>query len=112
MADGGMMAEESARITVRLPPEYLQKLEEIQKKNNEKNLSEVIRHALDAYIKRELPPENITVLTLELPKSLAVKLELLIKEGMDAVSVEEAIRNAIRDYVEKKLKEIATGKSL
>ncbi|MCX8173839.1 MAG: ribbon-helix-helix domain-containing protein [Thermoplasmata archaeon] len=105
------MAEETARITVRLPLEYLQKLEQIQKKNNEKNLSEVIRRALDDYIQKQLPPENITMVTLALPKSLALKLEAMISEGMDAVSIEEAIRNAIRDYLEKKLKEIATVKS-
>ncbi|MEM4161402.1 MAG: ribbon-helix-helix protein, CopG family [Thermoplasmata archaeon] len=105
-----MMAEETARVTVRLPLEYIQKLEQIQKKNNEKNLSEVIRRALDDYIQKELPPENIMVVTLALPKSLALKLEALISEGLDAVSVEEAIRNAIRDYLERKLREIATVK--
>ncbi|MEM3493468.1 MAG: ribbon-helix-helix protein, CopG family [Thermoplasmata archaeon] len=104
------MAEETARVTVRLPLEYIQKLEQIQKKNNEKNLSEVIRRALDDYIQKELPPENIMVVTLALPKSLALKLEALISEGLDAVSVEEAIRNAIRDYLERKLREIATVK--
>ncbi|MEM3445584.1 MAG: ribbon-helix-helix protein, CopG family [Thermoplasmata archaeon] len=104
------MAEETARDKVRLPLEYIQKLEQIQKKNNEKNLSEVIRRALDDYIQKELPPENIMVVTLALPKSLALKLEALISEGLDAVSVEEAIRNAIRDYLERKLREIATVK--
>ncbi len=100
-----------ARVTVRLPLEYLQKLEEIQKKLGEKTLSDVIRQALDEYIQKQLPPENITVITLQLPKSLALKLETLISRGLDAVSVEEAIRNAIREYLEKKLMEIATTKS-
>jgi metal-responsive CopG/Arc/MetJ family transcriptional regulator len=107
MADGGMMSEEMARITVRLPAEYLDKLEKIQKKLDEKTLSDVIRRALDEYIQKELPPENLTVITLQLPKSLTLKMDALIKQGIDAVNLEEAIRNAIRDYLEKKLREIA-----
>jgi hypothetical protein len=34
-------------------------------------------------------------------------MDALIKQGIDAVNLEEAIRNAIRDYLEKKLREIA-----
>jgi Arc/MetJ-type ribon-helix-helix transcriptional regulator len=40
--------------------------------------------------------------TVELPKGNVVELEGLVKEG-DSISIDDAIRNAIREYIRKRI---------
>jgi len=50
----------------------------------------------------EFTPEYIEKVTVELPKGNVVNLKQLVQDG-DSVSVDDAIRNAVREYIRKRL---------
>lgn len=99
------MAPESERITVRLPKETVEKIEQLLATGRYgKTVSDFVRKAIDAYMDAEFTPENIEKKVVELPKSSVQALEEFTNEG-EYVSVEDAIRTVIRDYVRKRLEE-------
>ena len=65
-------------------------------------ISDAIRAAIDSFIETNFTPEHIQRVTVELPKVKVVELESLIKDG-DSVSIDDAIRNAVREYVRMRL---------
>jgi len=65
-------------------------------------ISDAIRAAIDTFIETHFTPEYIERVTVELPKGKLVELEALVKDG-DSVSIDDAIRNAVRDYVRMRL---------
>ncbi|NLN72081.1 MAG: CopG family transcriptional regulator, partial [Thermoplasmatales archaeon] len=48
-------------------------------------------------------PENIAKITVDLPRGNVNELEDLVKEG-DSVSIDDAIRNAVREYTRARAK--------
>ena len=99
------MTPESLRITVRLPPEQVEKIDALLATGKYgKTVSDLIRRALDAFIETEMAPENVEKKVVDLPKSSVKVLEDLTEQG-EYVSVEDAIRAVIRDYVKKAIKE-------
>ncbi len=99
------MAPESERITVRLPKETVEKIERLLATGRYgKTTSDFVRRAIDSYIEAEFTPENVEKKVVELPKSSVQALEQFTKEG-EYVSVEDAIRAVIRDYVRKRLED-------
>jgi Arc/MetJ-type ribon-helix-helix transcriptional regulator len=93
---------ESERITVRIPADKLEKLDEMVKTGDFKSKSDVIRAAIDKFIETEDVPPNIAKIAVELPKGDNVRLEQLVKDG-DSVSVDDAIRHAVREYIRVRL---------
>ena len=91
-------SEETERITVRVPAEKLEKLDEMVKSGEFKSKSDVIRAAIERFIETEDIPRNISKITVELPKGDSVTLEQLVEDG-DSVSVDDAIRHAVREYI-------------
>ena len=91
------MPPESERVTVRLPEEQVKKLERLAKKEN-RTLSDVIRDALDGYLAQKYTPENLERRAIDFPKDSISNLEKLVKDG-DAVDIEDAVRNAVREYI-------------
>ncbi len=53
-------------------------------------------------------PDYIRKLMIELPKGNVVDLQQLVKSG-DSVSVEDAVRNAVREYVRRRLHKAMEG---
>ncbi len=99
------MAPESLRITVRLPPEQVEKIDSLLATGKYgKTVSDLIRRAIDAFIETEMAPENVEKKVVDLPKSSVKVLENLTEQG-EYVSVEDAIRAVIRDYVKNTIKE-------
>ncbi len=77
-------------------------LEEIVSRESYSNVSEVIRAALDAFIDAKNSPEYISNVTVALPKKNVDDIQDLVNEG-DSISVDDAIRNAVREYVRDRL---------
>ena len=68
------------------------------------NLSDVVRDAVEQFIDNRFTPENISKITVDLPKGNVLELESLIKNG-DSVSMDDAIRNAVREYTRARAKD-------
>ena len=65
-------------------------------------MSDAIRAAIDSFVETHFTPEHIEKLMVELPKANVVKLEELVHSG-DSISVDDAVRNAVREYVRLRL---------
>ena len=96
------MASESERVTIRIPPDKIQHLQQLVKQGDFDTISDAIRAAIDRFIDQKFAPDYIRKLTIELPKGNVVELQHLVKQG-DSVSVEDAIRNAVREYVRRRV---------
>ena len=91
-------SSETERITVRVPADKLEKLNELVKSGDFKSKSDVIRAAIERFIESEDVPRNISRITVELPKGDSIGLEQLVEDG-DSVTVDDAIRHAVREYI-------------
>lgn len=98
------MASDTKRITVRIPEDMAEDLEELVEQGEYSTMSEVIRTALNVFIKTKNAPEHISKVTVALPKKKVNEIEDLVNKG-DSISVDDAIRNAVRDYVKDKIEE-------
>ena len=92
------MTTETERVTVRVPSEKLEKMDELVKSGKFTNMSDVIRAAIEKFLADENIPSNISKMNVELPKGNVIQLGQLVDSG-DSVSVDDAIRNAIREYI-------------
>lgn len=93
---------DTERITIRIPAEKLQALQDLVDTGKFPTISDAIRAAIDGFIETHFTPEYIERVTVELPKGKLVELEALVKDG-DSVSIDDAIRNAVREYVRMRL---------
>ena len=99
-----MPQEDSERVTVRLLSKDLKVLESLVKSGKYATLSEVIRAAINNFIETQFAPDNISKLTISFPKGNVVKLEEFVKSGeSDSISVEDAVRNVVRDFVQNRV---------
>jgi Arc/MetJ-type ribon-helix-helix transcriptional regulator len=96
---------ETERITVRVPADKLEKLDEMVKSGDFKSKSDVVRVAIERFLETENVPTNISKITVELPKGDTVRLEQLVEDG-DSVSIDDAIRHAVREYVRVRLERV------
>ena len=85
------------RVTIRITEEQLRLVQDMIAKGTADSISDVVRMALDEYLSRFYSPENVKKLMIDLPKGSVMELETLVKGG-DAVSIDDAIRNAVREY--------------
>ncbi len=100
---------ESTRITIRISGEAYKKLEELLKTGEFKNMSDVIRTAIQEFLKSRFSPPNISKIPVELPKAIMDSIDILVDSG-DAVDKEDLIRQAVREYVNRRIKEIVREK--
>lgn len=96
------MPETSERVTVRIPQELLEKLKGIQQTKGTPTISDTIREALERHIEINLPPPNIRKVVVDLSRQDNHQLEEFVREG-NSVSVDDAIRSAVRDYIRARL---------
>ena len=91
------------RITVRLPSDKAELIQELIDRGEYSNVSDVIREALDEFLSIRFPSGNVDRVTVDLPRSRVMELESMIEDG-DSVSLDDAIRNAVREYTRARLK--------
>lgn len=85
------------RVTIRISDEQLRLIQNMIDTGKADSISDVVRASLDEYLAKFFTPENIRKITVDMPRTAVVELESLIKDG-DAVSIDDAIRNAVREY--------------
>jgi Arc/MetJ-type ribon-helix-helix transcriptional regulator len=85
------------RVTVRMPSETVERLQELVDGREYANISDIVRAAVDEFIGNRFAPEHVSKVTVELPKSNVLEMESLVRDG-DSVSLDDAIRNAVREY--------------
>ncbi|MGE4577308.1 MAG: ribbon-helix-helix domain-containing protein [Candidatus Methanomethylophilaceae archaeon] len=95
--------ESTERITVRLSSDTLALLRTLVDSGEYQNLSDILREAVENFISIKFTPDNISKMTVEIPRKRATELENLVKEG-DAVSMDDAVRNAVTEYIRSKMR--------
>jgi len=99
---------DSIRITIRLSRNAAEKMEQLVKSGEFKNLSEVVRTAIENFLAEKFSPKNIEKISVDLPKATVAMLNQLVEEG-DAVDIDDAIRTAVREYVRRQISALAKG---
>ena len=97
---------DSIRITIRLSRNAAEKMEELVRSGEFKNLSEVVRTAIENFLAEKFAPRNIEKISVDLPKATVAMLTQLVEAG-DAVDLDDAIRTAVREYVRKQISTLA-----
>ncbi len=95
---------DTKRITVRIPEDMAEELNELVEDGSFSSLSEAIRASIREFIKNKNAPDHISKVTVDLPKQKVGEIENLVERG-DSVDVDDAIRTAVREYVREKIKE-------
>lgn len=95
---------DTKRITVRIPEDMAEELNELVEEGSFSSLSEAIRASIKEFIKNKNAPDHISKVTVDLPKQKVGEIENLVEKG-DSVDVDDAIRTAVREYVKEKIKE-------
>ncbi len=98
------MASDTQRITVRIPKDMSDDLDELVDRGDFPNVSEAIRTAIEELIKAKNAPDHISKVTVDLPKKNVDDIENLVTGG-DSISVDDAIRTAVREYIKDRIKE-------
>ncbi len=97
---------DSIRITIRLSRNAAEKMEELVKSGEFKNLSEVVRTAIENFLAEKFAPKNIEKISVDLPKGTVAMLVKLVEAG-EAVDMDDAIRTAVREYVRRQISSLA-----
>ena len=85
------------RVTVRMPGEAYELMQQLIDGDKYESVSDVIRAAVDDFLAKRFTPENVEKVTVDLPKTKVLELESLVRDG-DSISLDDAIRNAVREY--------------
>jgi Arc/MetJ-type ribon-helix-helix transcriptional regulator len=96
------MVDTSERVTVRIPQDLLEKLKAIQQAKGTPTISDTIREGLERFIEMNLPPPNIRKVVVDLSRQDNLQLEEFVREG-NSVSVDDAVRSAVREYIRTRL---------
>ena len=99
---------DSTRITIRLSRNAAERLQELVDKGDYKNLSDVVRAAIEDFLAEKFAPRNIERVNVDLPKkTVSLLLELVDSGDVEAVDLNDAIRLAVKEYVHHKVAEAA-----
>lgn len=85
------------RVTIRMSSETVERLQMLVDGREYGNVSDVVRAAVEEFLDARFTPENVSKVTVELPRVKVLELESLVREG-DSISLDDAIRNAVREY--------------
>jgi Arc/MetJ-type ribon-helix-helix transcriptional regulator len=91
------------RITVRLSPDKAELVQKLVDIGEYSNVSDVIREALDEFLRSRFASGSPNRITVELPKAKVLELESLVEDG-DSISLDDAIRNAVREYTKARIR--------
>ncbi len=105
------MTDTSERVTVRIPQELLEKLKQVQELKETPTISDTIREGLEQYVELHLPPHHIRKVVVELSRQDNRQLEEFVREG-NSVSVDDAVRSAVREYIRGRIDQIAPPSKL
>ncbi len=99
---------DSARITIRLSKDATDKLQKLVDEGEFKNISDVVRRAIEDFLASKFAPQNIERVNVNLPKkTVSLLLELVEKGEVEAVDLDDAIRMAVKEYVRRMVSKAA-----
>ena len=90
------------RVTVRITKEQLLLIQNLIDSGKYETMTDVVKSALDEFLGKFYSPDNIQKVTVDLPNGNMIRLEELVREG-DSVSIDDAIRNAVREYTRNRI---------
>ena len=89
-------------MTIRLSTDSVDLMQELVEQGTFETITDIIREAVEEFLGKYYPPDNVQKVTVDLPKNNAVELETLVSDG-DSISLDDAIRNAVREYTRTRL---------
>lgn len=92
----------SERITVRVTREQLIMIQGLIDVGKYDTITDVVVGALEEFLGKHYSPEYIQKITVDLPRGNVIQLEELVRDG-DSVSIDDAIRNAVREYTRNRV---------
>ena len=104
------MVDTSERVTVRIPQDLLEKLKQIHQTRGTPTITDTNQEGLERFIEMNLPPPNIRKVVVDLPRQDNYQLEELVRDGT-SVSVDDAVRSAVREYIRSRLDQAAPASS-
>ncbi len=101
---------DSPRITIRLSETAAKQMQELVERGEYKNISEVVRAAIEKFLREKFTPPNVERVSVDLPKKTVELLLQLVESGdVEAVDMNDAIRMAVKDYVRRYISRVAEG---
>ncbi|MEW5759172.1 MAG: ribbon-helix-helix domain-containing protein [Candidatus Thermoplasmatota archaeon] len=91
------------KLTIRLPEEKIQEIEQLVEEGKFQTVSEAIRKAIETYI--EPKQKNLERVVFSIPKNLYNELKEFVNMG-EALSLEDVLMSALREHITNRLKEI------
>ena len=101
----GVSMQKTEKITVRLTRDQIDTLSIIVTQENISSISEVVRAAVQEFIRSHSAPLIGETIDVKFPKEDVRKLNTIIECG-DFLSAQELIRVAVKEYVDKRLDKI------
>ena len=93
------MMDKDERITIRIPAAQADAIDELVEKMGMKSRSDLIRKAIEDYLRSNTEMWNAIKLTLQMPKGMVRRLDALV-DGGDVLSREYAIQEALMKLIE------------
>ena len=102
---------DSARITIRLSKSVMDQLQTLVDSGEFKNISDVVRAAIENFLNERDVPPNVNRVVLDLPKKTTQLLLKLVESGeFEVVDMNDAIRSAVKEYIRAHASELARAK--
>lgn len=94
--------DRNEKITVRLSPDVMALLQAIVDRGDYESLADCIFEAIKNMIGEKFTPKEISKILSETVREKPIDMESLLTDG-DPVSMEEAVKKAVSEYVKNKL---------
>ncbi len=105
------MTTKSARLNIRLPEKDLQELEAIRERMGLQSVSDVVREAIQTYLRDEASTWNADLIKATVPSGLMEDVEMFIASG-DATDISQAVTLALAGWAEERKKYYLEGREL
>jgi Arc/MetJ-type ribon-helix-helix transcriptional regulator len=105
------MTTKTARLNIRLPEEDLRELEAIRERTGLQSVSDVVREAIQAYLRDEVSTWNADVIRATIPSALMEDVEMFIASG-DATDISQAVTLGLSGWTEERKKYYLEGREL
>jgi len=105
------MTTKSARLNIRLPQKDLQELEAIRERTGLQSVSDVVREAIQTFVRDEASTWNADVVKATVPAAIMEDVEMFISSG-DATDISQAVTLALAGWAEERKKYYLEGKEL
>ncbi len=97
------MTTKSARLNIRLPEKDMQELEAIRERTGLQSVSDVVREAIQTYLRDEASTWNAEVVKAAVPSAIVEDVEMFVASG-EATDISQAVTLALLGWTEERKK--------